>query len=93
MLVSRLYKMMGIERRVLNMNDTMTAKELGGLLSILGKRKVYFTNAEEKKFFSFKKDYSVTFNDDTVILYTRDATKVYPSQYQNLTIMNSKKGE
>ena len=67
--------------------QSMTAKELSALLSRCGSRKVFFAVDEEDIYYALKQGYSITINEDIVVIYPADVTNVYPSKNVNLAIM------
>ena len=67
--------------------QSMTAKELSALLSRCGSRKVFFAVDERDIYYTLKHGYSITINEDIVVIYPADVTNVYPSKNVNLAIM------
>ena len=67
--------------------NTLTAKQLADLLSKMGERKVYVLVDYAGCSYGTLVQASVTFNEDSVIIFPASVSLDYPSRYDDLNII------
>ena len=72
---------------------TLTAKQLAYLLFKMGERKVYVSIDDAGSSYGTLVRASITFNEDSVIIFPAIMNLDYPSRYDDLNIIGEMKGE